>query len=75
MMRISKTKNRTFYGVPVTFVEVGDQLFFGGSIQETYEVTHIDGGRPFCGKIDLFKLSKTEQPVCLTTKELNYGIQ
>lgn len=68
-MKPSTTKNRTFYGVPVTFAEIGDKLFFGGSIQKMYEVTHIKNGRTYSGEVDLFELSKQEQPVCFTDNE------
>ena len=68
-MKPSTTKNRTFYGVPVTFAEMGDKLFFGGDIQMTYEVTSIKNGRAYSGDVDLFELAKKEQPVCLTNKE------
>jgi hypothetical protein len=68
-MKPSTTKNRTFYGHAVTFVEIGDKLFFGGDIQKMYEVTHMKNGRSFSGDIDLFELAKREQPVCFTNNE------
>tara|TARA_R110000868_G_scaffold12456_7_gene59549 strand:+ start:15343 stop:15561 length:219 start_codon:yes stop_codon:yes gene_type:complete len=69
-MKPSATKNRTFYGRPVTFVEIGDQLFFGGNIQKMYTVTHMKDGRTFSDDIDLTTLSKKEQPICFTNNEL-----
>ncbi len=68
-MKPSVTKNRIFNGHPITFVEIGDQLFFGGSIQKMYEVTSMKNGRSYSGEIDLFELSKIEQPICLTSNE------
>jgi len=68
-MKPSETKNKMVNGFPVTFVEVGDMLFFGGDIQMTYEVTSIKNGRAYSGDIDLFELAKKEQPICLTNKE------
>lgn len=68
-MKPSTTKNRTFYGKSVTFVEVGDTLFFGGDLQQFHKVTHITGSRPFAGDIDLFNLSKKEQPINFTENE------
>lgn len=68
-MKPSVTKNRTFKGIPVTFAEIGDHLFFGGSVQKTYEVTSMKNGRAYSGDVDLFELAKKEQPICLTNKE------
>ena len=68
-MKVSTTKNKTCRNISITFVEVGDELFFGGLIQKTYLCTEIRNGRAFSNKIDLFELSKKEQPICLTNNE------
>ena len=68
-MKPSTTKNRTFGKHFVTFAEIGDKLFFGGSIQKMYEVTHMSNGRTYSGDVDLFELAKKEQPVCFTNNE------
>ena len=58
-MKPSTTKNKvTPTGKPYIVVEVGDILFFGGSLQKVYEVTDVRGSRCFHNEIDLFQLWK-----------------
>jgi len=56
-MKPSTTKNRTFGKHFVAFAEIGDKLFFGGSIQKMCEAAHTSNGRTYSGDVYLFELT------------------
>lgn len=63
-LKISTWRNKTTNkGVPYVITEVGVVLFFGGSIQKYYEITHCHNERPYSNEIDLFNLAK-ETGIC-----------
>ena len=56
-MKPSPSKNLTSSsGRHYAFVELGDVLFFGGSIQKYYEVDNFRNERCFSGDVDLIQL-------------------
>lgn len=59
-MKPSTSKNLTSNtGKPYCLVELGDFLFFGGDVQQMFEVTGFDkNARPLSGETDLFQLQK-----------------
>lgn len=58
-MKPNSKKNLNFNGRPYCIVELGDTLFFGGNVQQFYEVTGFDDrARPFHHELDLFQLEQ-----------------
>lgn len=58
-LKISNWRNKTTKnGLPYVITEVGVVLFFGGSIQKYYEITHCHNERPYSNETDLFNLEK-----------------
>lgn len=73
-MKPSTTKNKSLpNGQPLTWVEEGDRLFFGGTIQQFFSVDKIESSRPYSGGIDLFQLSKDSgiEPINFTQNEFS----
>jgi len=59
-MILSANKNRTTAnGRPYAVIELGDVLFFGGSIQKYLTVDKVRGERLFSGDIDVLELYKS----------------
>lgn len=71
-LKVSAWRNKiTDSGKPYVITEVGCVLFFGGNVQQYYEITHCENERPFSGEIDLLDFAKVQRITPIVFEKIN----